>query len=231
MTATYHLADNNPWFGTQFFKSASQQQLYIHGVEEHISLTAISVIIGLVVAFGAALLIRRLPTVEGLMVGASDAIYAVPSIALFSLLLPFTGLSVVGPIIGLALYTQLILIRSILDGLRSVSSDAIEAANGIGYSPTRRMFRVEIPLALPVILSGVRVATVSTVGLLTVAFALSHGGLGEVLTLGYSNNLYKQQVVDAVIGIVIIAVGFDAIIQLIARLTTPWARRQSGADR
>lgn len=229
MATPYHLDDNNPWLSTQFFKSASQRELYIHGVEEHILLTAISVIIGLVVAFGVALLIRRLPILEGLLVGASDAIYAVPSIALFSLLLPFTGLSVVGPIVGLALYTQLILIRSILDGLRSVSGDAIEAANGIGYGPARRMFRVEIPLALPVILSGVRVATVSTVGLLTVAFALSHGGLGEVLTLGYSNNLYKQQVVDAVIGIIVIAVGFDVIIQIISRLTTPWARRQSRA--
>jgi len=221
--------DNNPWFSTQYFQSPSQRQEYIHGALEHIELTAISVVIGLIVALSLALLIRRFPAFEGLVVGLSDAIYAIPSIALFSLLLPFTGLSIIGPIIGLALYTQLILVRSILEGLRSVSPDAIEAANGLGYGPVRRLLKVELPLALPVIFSGIRVATVSTVGLLTVAFALSHGGLGQVLTLGYSNNLYKQQVLDAVLGIIVIAVGFDLLIQLTARLATPWTRRTGRA--
>lgn len=222
--------DNNPWFSTQFFQSASQRALYIHGVEEHVLLTAVSVLIGFIVAFGLALLIRRWGLLEGFIIGLADGIYSIPSIALFSLLLPFTGLSVIGPIIGLALYTQLILVRSTLVGLRAVSPDAVEAANGMGYGPVRRLLRVEVPLALPVILSGVRVATVSTVGLLTVAFALSHGGLGQVLTLGYSNNLYKQQVLDAVIGIVVIAIAFDVLIQLFTRLVTRWSRRQGAAS-
>lgn len=219
----------NPWLSTQFFQSESQRQLYIAGAKEHIILTAVSVVAGLVLAFLIALIIRRFPLCEGLAIGIADSIYSVPSIALFSLLLPITGLSVWGPIIGLALYTQLILVRSILDGLRAVPPDSIEAAQGIGYGPARLLLKVEIPLALPVILSGVRVATVSTVGLLTVAFALSHGGLGEVLTLGYTNNLYKQEVLDAVIGIVIIAIVFDAIIQVLRRLLTPWSRRQGRA--
>jgi osmoprotectant transport system permease protein len=218
--------DSNPWFSTQFFQSPSQRELYINGAVEHIWLTAVSVAIGFVVAFGLALLVRRWSALEGLVVGTSDAVYSIPSIALFSLLLPLTGLSVVGPIIGLALYTQLILVRSILVGLRSVSADVVEAADGMGYGPVRRLFRVEVPLAAPVMLSGVRVATVSTVGLLTVAFALSHGGLGQVLTLGYSNNLYKQQVLDAVVGIVVIAVAFDLVIQLLTRVLTRWSRRQ-----
>lgn len=221
--------DHNPWFSTQFFQSPSQRALYIHGAVEHIWLTAVSVAAGFVLAFLLALLVRRWAALEGLVVGTSDAIYSIPSIALFSLLLPITGLSVVGPIIGLALYTQLILVRSILVGLRSVSPEVIEAANGMGYGPVRRLLRVEVPLAAPVMLSGVRVATVSTVGLLTVAFALSHGGLGEVLTLGYSNNLYKQEVLDAVIGIVIIALAFDALLQVLTRSVTRWSRRQGGA--
>lgn len=219
----------NPWLSTQFFQSDSQWQLYIAGAKEHIILTAVSVVAGLILAFMIALLIRRFPLTEGLAIGITDSIYSVPSIALFSLLLPVTGLSVWGPIIGLALYTQLILVRSILDGLRAVPPDSIEAARGLGYGPARLLLKVEIPLALPVILSGVRVATVSTVGLLTVAFALSHGGLGEVLTLGYTNNLYKQEVLDAVIGIVVIAIAFDVIIQVLRRMLTPWSRRQGRA--
>lgn len=222
-------APGNPWLSTQFFQSESQRQLYIAGAKEHIILTAVSVVAGLILAFIISLFIRRFPLTEGLAIGITDSIYSVPSIALFSLLLPITGLSVWGPIIGLALYTQLILVRSILDGLRAVPPDSIEAARGIGYGPIRLLLKVEIPLALPVILSGVRVATVSTVGLLTVAFALSHGGLGEVLTLGYTNNLYKQEVLDAVIGIVVIAIAFDVIIQLLRRALTPWSRRQGRA--
>lgn len=221
--------DNNPWFSTQFFQSPSQRALYVHAAVEHIWLTAVSVAVGFLLAFALALLVRRLPSLEGLVVGTSDAIYSIPSIALFSLLLPITGLSVVGPLIGLALYTQLILVRSILVGLRSVPTNVIEAANGMGYGPLRRLLRVEVPLAAPVMLSGVRVATVSTVGLLTVAFALSHGGLGEVLTLGYSNNLYKQQVLDAVLGIVVIALAFDVVLQLLTRSVTRWSRRQGRA--
>ncbi len=221
--------NNNPWFSLEFLRDPGQRQAFIHSTMEHIELTAVSVALGFILAFALALMVRRYPRFEGLIVGAADTIYSVPSIALFSLLLPFTGLSMVGPIIGLVLYTQLILVRAILDGLRSVPASAVEAAEGLGYGGVRRLLTVEMPLALPTIFGGARVATVSTVGQVIAAFALSHGGLGETLTVGYSNNLYKQEVVDAVVGIIVIALAFDVLILVIGKLVTRWNRIGRGA--
>lgn len=215
---------NNPWFSFQFFTVPSQRELYLNNVVEQIELTVISVCLGLLLAFAISLFIRRFPRGEGATVGAMDAIYSMPSIALFSLLLPLTGLSLFGPIIGLTLYTQLILVRAFMDGFRSVPEDALDAATGMGYGPIRRLLTMELPLAFPVLISGIRMATASTIALIPLAFVLSHGGLGETLTLGYSNNLYRQQVVDALVGIVVLALLFDALILIIGRLSMPWQR-------
>jgi len=222
-------SDNNPWFGTQYFHSKKQTQEYIHGIQEHLFLTVVSVAVGFVASMALALLVRRFHRAEGPVLGLADTVYSIPSIALFALLQPFTGLSLVGPVIGLSAYTLLILVRNILEGLRSVPAETIEAATGLGYGPLRRLLRVELPLALPAIFAGLRVATVSTVGLVTVAFALSHGGLGQVLTIGFKDNLYRQQVVDAVIGIVVIAIVLDVLLLLAQRLATPWARARTGS--
>jgi osmoprotectant transport system permease protein len=131
----------------------------------------------------------------------------------------------------LTLYTQLILVRAFMDGFRSVPADALEAADGMGYGPIRRLMTMELPLAMPVLISGIRMATASTIALVPLAFVLSHGGLGETLTLGYSNNLYRQQVVDALIGIVVLALAFDLLILLIGRLLMPWQHRVRAATR
>lgn len=218
--------DNNPWFGLQYFQYDSQRQQYLHSAIEQIELTVISVVLGIVLAFAISLIVRRFPVAENLTIGLMDGIYSLPSIALFSILLPFTGLSLLGPIIGLTLYTQLILVRGFVEGFRSVPESAIMAADGMGYGPIRRIARVELRLATPVIVSSVRVASVSTVAMVPVAFILSHGGLGEIMTLGYSNNLYKQQVVDAVAGMVILAIILDVIILAIGRAATRWHRQQ-----
>lgn len=202
--------------------------MYRHAAIEHVELTVISVVIGFVISLALALAIRRSRSAETLVLGAADIIYSIPSIALFVLLVPLTGLSLAGPIIGLSAYTLLILIRNILEGLRAVPAEAVEAATGLGYGPLRRVGLVELPLALPAIFAGLRIATVSTVGLVTVAFALGHSGLGFILINGYSTNLYKQEVLDAVIGIVIIAIVFDLLLQLAQRAATPWTRAGLG---
>ncbi len=221
--------DNNPWFSTQYFDSARQTQEYLHGIREHVFLTVISVAVGFAVSMALALLVRRFRRAEGPVLALADTVYSVPSIALFALLQPITGLSLTGPVIGLSAYTLLILVRNILEGLRSVPAETIEAATGLGYGAVRRLVKVELPLALPAIFAGLRIATVSTVGLVTVAFALSHGGLGQVLTIGFKNNLYRQQVLDAVLGIVVIAIVLDLLILLAQRLCTPWTRARAGA--
>lgn len=223
------LGIGNPWFGSTYLSYSGNRAMYRHAVIEHIELTVISVVIGFVISLALALAVRRSRSAETLVLAAADIIYSIPSIALFTLLVPLTGLSLAGPIIGLSAYTLLILIRNILEGLRAVPAEAVEAATGLGYGPVRRVLKVELPLALPTIFAGLRIATVSTVGLITVAFALSHGGLGIILTKGYSNNLYKQQCLDAVIGIVIIAIAFDLLLQLAQRVSTPWTRSRVGA--
>ena len=131
-----------------------------------------------------ALLARRSPRIESGVIGATTIVYTIPSLALFSLLLPFTGLSPTTVIIGLALYSLTILVRNVLAGLLAVPDEVVESARGVGYSNTRLLTRVELPLALPVIMAGLRVATVSTVALVTIGAIVSYGGLVFVSGIG-----------------------------------------------
>lgn len=190
---------------------------------QHLWITVVSVLVGLVVAVPLALLARRNPTVESLVVGSTTIIYTIPSLALFSLLLPFTGLSATTVIIGLALYSLTILVRNVLAGLRSVPADVVESARGVGYSDARLLTRVELPLALPVIMAGLRVATVSTVALVTVGSIVSYGGLGNLLLSGFNSN-FKAQILVASVLCVLLAVAFDLLLVALQRALTPWTR-------
>jgi osmoprotectant transport system permease protein len=190
---------------------------------QHLWITVVSVLVGLAVAIPLALLARRNPTVESLVVGGTTIIYTIPSLALFSLLLPFTGLSATTVIIGLALYSLTILVRNVLAGLRSVPAEVVESARGVGYSDTRLLTRVELPLALPVIMAGLRVATVSTVALVTVGSIVSYGGLGNLLLSGFNRN-FKAQILAASVLCVLLAVVFDLLLVAVQRALTPWTR-------
>ena len=127
-------------------------------------------------------------------------------------------------IVALTLYNLLILVRNALTGLRGVPEEAKEAATGMGFGWLRRVVRVELPLAVPSIMAGVWIATVNTVALVTIGFAVGHGGLGSLITQGYKDNLYRQQVMTGVIGVVLLAIVLDLILLLIQRLLTPWMR-------
>jgi osmoprotectant transport system permease protein len=160
--------------------------------------------------------------------GSTTVIYTIPSLALFSLLLPITGLSARTVIIGLALYSLTILVRNVLAGLRSVPDEVKESATGLGYGPTRLLLRVELPLALPVIMAGLRVATVSTVALLTVGSIVSYGGLGNLL-LEAVDSQFKAQILAASVLCVALAVALDVVLVVAERLATPWTRRKASA--
>ena len=142
-------------------------------------ITVLAVVLGIAIAFPLALIARRYPRLESTILGVSTGIYTIPSLALFPLLVPFTGLSRTTVVIGLALYALTILVRAVLEGLRSVPDDVRESATGLGYGPTRLLVRIELPLAIPVIMAGLRVATVSTVALTTVGSLVAYGGLGQ----------------------------------------------------
>jgi osmoprotectant transport system permease protein len=204
-----------------------RQDEIVEATLQHLGLTLAAVVLGLLIAFPMALLARRHPRMESSILGVSTGIYTIPSLALFPLLLPFTGLSPATVVIGLALYALTILVRAFLDGFRSVPADVVESATGLGYSRGRLLRRIELPLALPVIMAGLRVATVSTVALTTVGALVSYGGLGNLLVTGVAQS-FRAQILTASVLCVLIALLFDAVLVLGQRVLTPWARSGGG---
>jgi len=217
---------DNSWWCAPYWSDYRSE--LVDALVQHIWITVVSVAIGLLIAFPLALLARRFPSFETVIVGATTIIYTIPSLALFSLLLPFTGLTPTTVIIGLSLYSLTVLVRNVLAGLRSVPPDVCEAAIGNGYGPTRLLFQIELPLAMPVIMAGLRVATVSTVALLTVGAIVAAGGLGNLLYEAV-NNQFKAQILAASLLCVALAVALDLLLVVIQRMVTPWTRVGGGA--
>jgi osmoprotectant transport system permease protein len=193
---------------------------------EHIQLTFIAVAIGLLISFPLAVYAYRHRRAYGPMTIVTGILYTIPSLALFAFLVPYTGLSVVTAEIGLVSYTLLILIRNIVAGLDSVPPDSREAALGMGYSRRQLLWRVEIPLALPVILAGIRLATVTTIGLVTVAALIGKGGLGYFILLGFDRSFTTALLVGAVLSL-LVAIAIDFLLVVAERVLTPWAHARS----
>lgn len=211
----------NDWVCLDYVRDRQSQIL--DATLQHVAITLASVIAGMLIAFPLALLARRFPRLEAGVLGVSTGIYTVPSLALFPLLVPFTGLSPTTVVIGLALYALTILVRAMLEGLRSVPEDVLESGRGLGYGPTRLLLKVELPLALPVVMAGLRVATVSTVALTTVGSLVSYGGLGNLISDGVSTN-FRAELLTAAVLCVVLAVLLDVVIVLSQRALTPWTR-------
>ena len=199
-------------------------------IGEHLALTLMAVGIGLAISFGLALAIRRWRVLAGPIIGVTGMLYAIPSLALFALLVPITGLtSVLTAQIALVSYTLLILTRNILTGLDGVPAEAVEAANGMGFTARQRLLRVELPLALPVIVAGIRIATVTTIGLVTVTALIGLGGLGYlIVTIGINRGSFG---LTATFTGIVLAVGLAVLADLallaLQRALTPWARERA----
>ncbi|MEP7082753.1 MAG: ABC transporter permease [Chloroflexota bacterium] len=198
---------------------------------EHVLLTVIAVGIGFLISFGLALLIRRYRRLEAPIVGVGGILYSIPSLALFAMLVPITGIQ--NPLtaeIALVSYTILILLRNILAGFDGVPRDVLEAADGMGFTRTQRLWRVELPIALPVMVAGLRVATVTIVGLVTVTALIGLGGLGYfIVDVGYRRFFLTATIVGSV-GAVLLAIFADRGFVLLQRALTPWAARRRAAD-
>lgn len=198
---------------------------------EHVLLTTLAVGIGLVISFALAMLIRRSPRLYGPIIGITGTLYAIPSLAAFALLVPFTGIGVETATIALVSYTLLILVRNIVEALNAVPSDALEAATGMGFTRGQRLWRVELPLALPVIVAGLRIATVTTIGLVTVTSLIGLGGLGYLIViLGIQRGSTVVGVTATYTGValaVALAVFADIGLAAIQRVLTPWSRRRA----
>jgi osmoprotectant transport system permease protein len=191
---------------------------------QHVELTAVAVGLGLCIAFPLALAARRWRRLEAVVLAATGVLFTIPSLALFALFVPVYGLSRLTAEIGLVCYTLLILVRSILTGLDGVPADVREAALGMGYRPTRQLWAVELPLAVPVIVAGIRLATVTTVGLVTVTGLIGQGGLGAFIIQGINFDFRTPVVVGSVLSVALAFVA-DAGLAGAQRLLTPWARR------
>ena len=211
----------NEWICGQYLTDRRQEIL--DATVQHVWITVVSVLVGLVIAFPLALLARRLPRLESLILGITTGIYTIPSLALFPLMVPFTGLTSTTVVLGLALYALTILVRSLLEGFRSVPEEVRESATGLGYGRRKLLFRIELPLALPVVMAGLRVATVSTVALTTVGSLVSYGGLGNLIKDGVSTN-FRAELFTASVICVLLAVLLDVVLVGAQRVMTPWTR-------
>jgi osmoprotectant transport system permease protein len=190
---------------------------------QHVQLTVLAVLFGLLLAFPLALAAIRWPRLYGPILGFTGILFTIPSLALFILLIPFTGLSVQTSLIGLTMYTLLILVRNMVEGLRGVDRDVREAAQAMGYTRARQLFRVELPLALPVIMAGVRIATVTTIGLVTVTALIGQGGLGRLFIDGFTLNFTTPIIVGIVLS-ALLAFAADLVLVGLQHQLTPWAR-------
>jgi osmoprotectant transport system permease protein len=198
-------------------------------LEQHAVLTGISVGVGFVLAFGLGLFAHRIRKVEQPISVVSALIYTVPSIAAFELLIPFTGLTYTTVEIPLIAYSLVILFPNIVAGLASAPADVLEAGRGMGLTPRQLLTRVELPLALPTIIGGLRIAVVSTISIATIGSTVGGKGLGEPIF--YAIQLptpFKTEIYSAGFLTVAFALLCDGTLVLIRRAVTPWAKARTG---
>lgn len=194
--------------------------------KEHLVLTGIALGVGLILSVALSLLAIRYRRTYTPITWITGILYTIPSLALFSLLVPITGLSVLTAEIGLVGYTLLILIRNIVAGIDGVDPAVKEAAIGMGYTRLRLLIQIEVPLALPVIIAGIRIASVTTIGLVTVAALIGKGGLGFFILQGLRRFFTTEIVVGAVMSVAL-AVAIDILLILAQHALTPWVRAKA----
>lgn len=215
------LAVEEPWVRWDWV--TSHGPLIRERVGEHLELTVITLAIGIVIALPLGIACHRWTRLYPVVLGVAGVVYTIPSLALLAFLIPFTGLTKTTSIIPLVSYTLLILVRNVVAGLQSVPDDVRESAEGMGYSARTQLVRIELPLALPAVMAGVRITFVTTVGLVTVTSLIGQGGLGQLILDG----LYRDFRTPLVVGTVLV-VAISAIADIgflgIERLLSPWAR-------
>jgi osmoprotectant transport system permease protein len=213
----------NGWFCTDWLHAHWGDTLQ-PALIQHVELTLIAVGCGFAISFALALIGFRFRLLDAPLGVLSDFLYTIPSLALFQLLVPITGLTVTTVEIALVSYTLLILYRNIVEGLRGVPADVLEAALGMGYPLAQMLVRVEQPLAGPAIVAGLRIATVSTISIATVAALVLPRGLGHPIFVALGQDLFKTEILAAGGLAVALALCADALLALAQRLLTPWNR-------
>ena len=211
----------DPWINWTWL--ANHVPLVAAALWEHVELTVVAVAFGMLIAVPLGVAAQRSGSLRLTVLVVFGAFYTIPSLALFAALVPYTGLSGTTAEIPLIGYNVLILVRNVLVGLDEVPKDVLDAADGMGYRPFARLLRVELPLALPSIFAGLRVAIVSTIGLVTITAVIGLGGLGALIYQGLIESFHTPLVVGLVLSIVL-AVVADLVAASAQRLAVPWAR-------
>lgn len=196
--------------------------MLVEATVDHIVLTVIAVGVGLAIAIVLAIVIHRDRRAFGPVTAVTGLLYTIPSLALFAFLVPITGLSLLTAEIGLVSYTLLILVRNIVAGLDGVPGEVRETADGMGYTWGGRLWRVELPIAVPLIVAGLRIATVTTIGLVMVTALIGEGGLGQVMLRGFNFRNWTAVYAAAALTLAL-AVVADLLLIGLGRLATPWA--------
>ncbi|MBV1854764.1 ABC transporter permease [Catellatospora tritici] len=222
--AAYDPVADNPWFSWDYLRQ--NYGTLLAALREHLLLTLAAVVIAALLAIPLAVLAYRFGRLTGTILGVTGVLYTIPSLALFAVLAPYTGLHASTVLIGLVLYALLTIVRNTLTGLRQVPADVVDSARGMGYGPAALLWRIELPLALPGIMTGLRIATVSTVALVTVGVLVGFGGLGNLIIGGFNANFYRAQIMAATLACVGLALVLDLALILIGRAIMPWTRRR-----
>jgi len=199
----------------------------VQSLVDHIWLALLPVAIAFVLSLPIGWAVVRFGWVRHPVLTLTSIIYTVPSLALLLLLPGILHTSVLDPlnvVIALSLYSLALLVRTVVDGLESIDDQVVQSATAMGYRPTRRWFTVELPLALPVILSGLRVATVANISMVTVAALIGIGGLGQLCTRGFQLGFYAPPIAIGLVLCVVLALIADTAIVLVQRWVTPWTR-------
>jgi osmoprotectant transport system permease protein len=192
---------------------------------EHLVLTAIPMVLGIIIASLLAIVAVRYPRSYSPLLSITGLMFTIPSLALFVLLLPFTGLTIWVAVIPLTIYTLLILLRNIVEGFRGVAPEVRDSATAMGFRRPRQILRVELPLALPVIFAGLRIAAVTTIGLVTVSALVGQGGLGQLFLDGFYRSFPTPLLVGLTLAI-LLAMTTDLLLLGAQRLLTPWTRAE-----
>jgi osmoprotectant transport system permease protein len=213
----------NPWFSWRYVDDNADTIL--SALQFHATLTAQAVIIAVVVALPLAIAAYWFRPLAGGILALSGVLYTIPSLALLALVAPLVGTTkVTSVLIALVLYALLVIVRNALAGLTEVADEVRDAAAGMGYGRVGRLLRIELPLALPGILTGLRLATVSTVALVTVGSLIGKGGLGDLILGGFRDNFYKAEIMTGTLLCIGLALVLDLLLAGLGRLLTPWTR-------
>lgn len=213
---------NNPWFSSDYVSGS--WPTILDALREHVFITFAAVGIATVVSIPLAILAVRVRGLATATLAVSSLLYTIPSLALITGLWPVFGLSSTTVIVALALYSILVIVRNVIVGLQNVPDHVTSAARGMGYRETQILVRVSLPVALPAVMAGIRLATVSTVGLVMIGSLVGHGGLGGIVLDGFTNNFYHAPILLGMVLAIVLALCLEWLLSGLQWALTPWER-------